>query len=182
MTIETVPVAVTDRLRSLVAARSIADREGASMESVDFETATRSGPDAAAVSERVSTVLAPEGRQDDEVGNPAEFRQALDTMLRVTRAATGKLDADPAALLPGSRPPCWRPSSASTGRAPVCWFTTALSTRSIRLPVTGPRPWPRHGTGCATRSPRSAAWSRRTRARATSSARAGWSTPVPASL
>jgi hypothetical protein len=152
MTIETVPVAVTDRLRSLVAARSIADREGTSMESVDFETASRSGPDAAAVSERVSTVLAPEGRPDDEVANPAEFRQALDAMLRVTRGATGKLDADPAAPLTrleatvleavvridGSRPSLLVHNGAVDAEHPTAgdWSKTLAETRDrLRDPI-----------------------------------------------
>jgi Trypsin-like peptidase domain len=152
MTIETVPLTATDRLRSLVAARSIADREGTTLESVPFETASRSGPDADAVAGRVESVLTPGRRPDDEVGDPAEYRRALDTLLRVTRGATGKLDADPAAPLTrleatvfeavvridGSRPSLLVRDGAVDAEHPTAgdWSTTLAETQDrLRGPI-----------------------------------------------
>lgn len=84
-------------LRGLVAARSVADREGISVESVDLEAAADSPPGAADVAGRVEAALAPvvENMPADEVGDPREFRRALDILLAETQRTTDKLDSDP---------------------------------------------------------------------------------------
>jgi hypothetical protein len=84
-------------LRGLVAARTVADREGISVESVDLEAAADAPLVAADVTGRVEAALAPaiERMPVDEVGDPREFRRALDILLAETRRATDKLDSDP---------------------------------------------------------------------------------------
>jgi Trypsin-like peptidase domain len=91
-------------LRMLVTARSVADREGTALESVDLAEAAAAPPRADDVTGRVEASLASvlERMPPDEVGDPREFRRALEVLLRETEHATGKLDADPdAPLTPG---------------------------------------------------------------------------------
>lgn len=96
---EIVPESATRRLRALVAARSVADREGVGLESVDLDEAMSRGPGAGEVTERLASALAPDALPDDEIGDPALFGRARDALLRVTREAARKLDADPDARL-----------------------------------------------------------------------------------
>ena len=87
------------RLRVLVAARSIGDREGVDLESVDADEAFSRGPGAGEVTDRLAAGLVAEALPGDEIGEPAEFDRARDALLRVTREAARKLDADPEAAL-----------------------------------------------------------------------------------
>jgi Trypsin-like peptidase domain len=96
---ETVPEETTRRLRGLVAARSVADRERVDLETVDPEEAMNRSPGAADVTGRLESALSPHVRPDDEVGDPVEYQRALDTLLRATHGAAQKLDADPTAPL-----------------------------------------------------------------------------------
>lgn len=96
---ESVPQDTTRRLRGLVAARSIADRESVGLETVDADEAVARGPGSDDVTGRLESALSPQLRPFDEVGDPAEYQRALDTLLRATRDATQRLDAEPAALL-----------------------------------------------------------------------------------
>jgi hypothetical protein len=84
-------------LRGLVAARSVADREGISVESVDLEVAAEAPLGAADVTGRVEAALVPavENMPADEVGDPREFRRALDVLLTQTRRTADSLDSDP---------------------------------------------------------------------------------------
>lgn len=99
MTGETVPDEATRRLRGLVAARSVADRERVGLEAVDPDEAMSRGPGADDVTGRLESALSAQARPDDEVGDPLEYQRALDTLLWATRGAARKLDADPAAPL-----------------------------------------------------------------------------------
>jgi Trypsin-like peptidase domain len=96
---ETVPEETTRRLRGLVAARSVADRERVDLETVDLDEAMNRGPGADDVTGRLESALSAQAHLDDEVGDPVEYQRALDTLLRATRSAARKLDAYPAAPL-----------------------------------------------------------------------------------
>jgi len=95
----TVPTEATQRLRGLVAARSLADREGIALESVDADEAMMRGPDADHVAERLDRVLSPDVRPAEEIEEPVQYRRALQTLLGAARRAGEKLDADPQAPL-----------------------------------------------------------------------------------
>jgi hypothetical protein len=96
---EMVPEEVTHRLRGLVAARSVADREGMGLETVDPDEAMLRGPGATDVTERLEKALSVEARPDDEVDDPVQYQRALDSLLGAARQAGDKLDADPKAPL-----------------------------------------------------------------------------------
>jgi hypothetical protein len=96
---EMVPEEVTHRLRGLVAARSVADREGMELEAVNPDEAMLRGPGAADVTERLEKALSVEARPDDEVDDPVQYQRALDTLLGAARRAGDKLDTDPMAPL-----------------------------------------------------------------------------------
>jgi hypothetical protein len=91
----------TRHLRSLVAARSVADREGIPVESVDQDEAEVAPPRAGDVTGRVEAALAStlDRVPPDEVGDPREFRRALEVLLRETQRVARKLDDDPGAPL-----------------------------------------------------------------------------------
>jgi hypothetical protein len=95
---EIVPDDVSRRLRALVAGRSLANRESVPLESVDLDEALRAGPDTREVTGRLEAALA-EPPDPELAGDPVEYRRALDTLLRATREAADKLDADPDAPL-----------------------------------------------------------------------------------
>ncbi len=84
-----------DQLRRLVAARSRAVREGVTAESMSTDEAEPPGADE--VTNRVRATL--EQRPAEEIGDPREFRRALDVLLRTTQRAARKLDNNPAAAL-----------------------------------------------------------------------------------
>ena len=94
-----VPTEATQRLRGLVAARSLADREGIALESVDADEGMMRGPDADHVAERLDRVLSPDVRPAEEIEEPVQYRRALQTLLGAARRAGEKLDADPQAPL-----------------------------------------------------------------------------------
>jgi hypothetical protein len=96
---EMVPEEVTHRLRGLVAARSMADRDGMELEAVDPDEAMARGPGATDVTERLERALSVEARPDGEVDDPVQYQRALDTLLGAARRAGDKLDADPRAPL-----------------------------------------------------------------------------------
>lgn len=91
----------TRHLRSLVTARSLADGRGVPAESVDFEEAASGRPESAAVTGRVEDALASalDRIPPDEVGDPRDFRRALEILLRETQRTTRKLDENPGASL-----------------------------------------------------------------------------------
>lgn len=87
------------RIRTLVAARSLADREGVSVESIDADEALARGPVAAQLTERLERVLAPEARAPEDVAEPAQYRRALSSLLKAAQRTGQKLDHDPLAPL-----------------------------------------------------------------------------------
>lgn len=91
----------TDRLRVLVGARSLADQQGVAPESVTDEEALSTPPGAGDVTGRLEQALA--GRVDDlppdELGDPRDYRRALDKLLRATNRVVRRLDQDPQAPL-----------------------------------------------------------------------------------
>ncbi len=91
----------TAHLRRLVAGRSLADREGVPIESADLDEAAAGGLGVDAVTDRVEATLQDisDRMPPDEVGDPRDFHRALGILLRETRRAAGKLDADPTAPL-----------------------------------------------------------------------------------
>lgn len=98
------PDSSTRHLRMLVAAGSLADRQGTTIESVDLDEAAVAPPRADEVTGRVEAALTStlERMPPDEVGDPREFRRALEILLRETQRAAGKLADDPAVpLTPG---------------------------------------------------------------------------------
>ena len=90
----------TEHLRRLVAVRSRAMR-GGGLESVDQDEALAAGPGADDVTGRVEARLHEvlQRMPADEVGDPREFRRALETLLLATQRTARKLDADPEAAL-----------------------------------------------------------------------------------
>ncbi|MEU7532077.1 trypsin-like peptidase domain-containing protein [Saccharothrix sp. NPDC042600] len=84
-----------DRLRQLVAVRSTADRSGAAPESVPVEEVDPR-PGADEVTGRVEAAL---DQVPPWVDDADEFRRAREILLRETRIAGERLDADPAADL-----------------------------------------------------------------------------------
>jgi hypothetical protein len=84
-------------LRSLVTRRSLAERQGVDLESVDDAEAGRAGPGAADVTGRVEASL--ERIPADEIGDPRDFRRALEVLLRAADEAARKLDTDAGAPL-----------------------------------------------------------------------------------
>lgn len=87
-------------LRGLVAARTIAARDGVATESVDLDEAALAPPRAADVTGRVEDAMS--RIPADEIGDAGAFRTALAVLLRETDKAASKLDADPEApLSPG---------------------------------------------------------------------------------
>lgn len=97
----TLPDPSTRHLRSLVIARSLADRRGVPVESVDLEEAASGRPESAAVTARVEDALASilDRMPPDEVGDPRDFRRALEVLLREIQRSTRKLDEHPDAPL-----------------------------------------------------------------------------------
>lgn len=91
----------TRHLRGLVVGRTIADRRGESLESIDLDKAATARPSADDVTGRVDASLADilDRVPPDEVGDPREFRLALEILLRETARAARKLDDDPDAPL-----------------------------------------------------------------------------------
>jgi hypothetical protein len=85
------------RLRGLVAARSVADHEGVTLESVDLEAAAAGPVRARALTGRVEATLA--NLPADEVGDRREFRRALTVLLQETDRTARRLDRDPGAPL-----------------------------------------------------------------------------------
>lgn len=90
-----------DRLRTLVAARSLADRDGIAVESVEHAEAATAPPGAGDVTARVEHSLARrvDDLPPDEVGDPRDYRRALDLLLRATGNVVRRLDNDPEASL-----------------------------------------------------------------------------------
>jgi hypothetical protein len=86
------------RLRALVAGRSLANRESVPLESVDLDEAMHAGPDSRQVTDRLEASLG-EAPDPELARDPVEYRRALDILLRATREAASKLDADPTAPL-----------------------------------------------------------------------------------
>jgi hypothetical protein len=99
VTDEIVPDAYNRRLRALVAARTISDREGIDLESVDSDEALSRGPGAGDVADRLRSALGADALPDDETGDPGQYERAREALLRVTRRAARKLDANPDAPL-----------------------------------------------------------------------------------
>jgi Trypsin-like peptidase domain len=84
-------------LRGLVAARTIAARDGISTESVDLDEAALAPPIADDVIGRVEDAMS--RIPPDEIGDAGAFRAALSVLLRETGKAARKLDEDPGAPL-----------------------------------------------------------------------------------
>jgi hypothetical protein len=87
----------TRHLRRLVVGRSLADRGGGGLESVDQDEAAAVGPGADDVTGRVEDKLS--RVPDDEVGDPQDYARALTILLHATRRAASKLDDNPDAPL-----------------------------------------------------------------------------------
>lgn len=90
-----------ERLRALVAARSLADRNSAPVESVDLEDAASAPPGAHEVTARVEQALADrvEHLPPDEVGDPRYYQRALELLLEIIGRVVRRLDRDPRAPL-----------------------------------------------------------------------------------
>ena len=84
------------RVRRLIAARSVADRAGVSLESVPVAEAAP--PRAAEVTERVEEAARRMAERRDVDGR--DFRRALDVLLRTTDRAVRRLDENPDVPLP----------------------------------------------------------------------------------
>lgn len=94
------PDASTQHLRALVAARTMADRESISLESISTEEVALAPPRADDVAGRVEEVLGTAMELvPDEMGDPVEFHRALDVLLRFAHGTARKLDEDSAAPL-----------------------------------------------------------------------------------
>lgn len=90
-----------DHLRGLVVARSIADRDGVSLESVDADEAASTRPGADAVADRVAEKLSTSADRlpPDETGDTVEFRRAREILVAAAGRTARKLDRDPTAEL-----------------------------------------------------------------------------------
>jgi outer membrane receptor protein involved in Fe transport len=106
----------SERVRHLVAARSLADRAGATLESVTVEQAAPLG--ATDVTERVEEAVRQTAERRDV--DARDLSQALSILLRAIERAVQRLDDNPTSSChPMSCTP-WKPSSASTGPGRAC--------------------------------------------------------------
>ena len=88
-------------LRALVSAPALADRQHVLVEAVDPAEAAQAPPRAEAVTGRLEAALFSvlEAAPADEVGDPREYRRALEILLNRTRRTIDKLDEAPGSRL-----------------------------------------------------------------------------------